>query len=129
MEEKKIFQLLNEHVQQEADATVGDGWELDSQVFWSQVEDVQGVTGMDLEDAYDQVASHYSLLSPSHVILKGKYKRDKNGWTLDYNMLTEVEALIEKNQDEFNDTPSLEQIEDVIIAYKKLNLSTEKDTL
>lgn len=125
MTEKEKYKLLSKHVDEQAHSTVNDGWELDSLVFWNQVSSVEETTGMDIEDAYDQVASHYSLLSPSHVVLKGKGKKSEKGWTLDYNMLVQIEASIEKRGIPLNEIPSLEQIEDVIIAY---NHFKEKDT-
>lgn len=128
MENKELIRLLNKHVQEQADSTVDDGWELDTLVFWNQVSTVQETTGMDIEDAYDQVASHYSLLSPSHVVLKGKGKKSEKGWTLSYNMLLEIESLIQQRGIPFDEIPSLEQIEDVIIAYNELNHAQQKDT-
>jgi len=121
MTEKEKMKLLDKHVEEHADSTVNDGWELDSLVFWNQVSSVEKTTGMDLEDAYDQVASRYSFLSPSHVVLKGKGKKNENGWTLEYKMLLAIEASIEKKGVPSDEIPSLEQIEDVIIAYNQLN--------
>lgn len=128
MDKAKKLELLYKHVDKQADSTVDDGWELDSLVFWNQVSTVQETTGMDVEDAYDQVASHYSLLSPSHVVLKGKGKKSEKVWTLNYNMLLEIESLIQKRGIPFDEIPSLEQIEDVIIAYNELNHAQQKDT-
>jgi len=82
MTEKEKYKLLSKHVDEQSQSTVNDGWELDSLVFWDQVSSVEETTGMDIEDAYDQVASHYSLLSPSHVVLKGKGKKSEKAGRL-----------------------------------------------
>ncbi len=43
----------------------------------------------------------------------------KKGWTLSCSFLNQIKKSVEENQ-LGDDTPSLEQIEDVILTYEKL---------
>lgn len=69
MTDKKLFHILSQHVQQEADETRDQGWEFDSLVFWNQVDALEQSEGFSLRKAYDEVAKNYSFLCSSTEVI------------------------------------------------------------